>query len=173
MSYRMMPPGSYHFWRIGMLSPFVRWAITGSAMLALVMMWYVLTQKFLFTSAADQLWCAQCTAQLAELAHIDEVALMQSDSAQLTQHPSLALLNLCEQHGLTVQSCTNQKSSMKNNLSRQRVNIICSGSLVQFQAFFVALSAQTIPISNLEAQLTEQSSKLYRGTLAFDYMLLD
>src|SRR5438552_3389633 len=110
MSYRIMPPGSYFFWRIGLLSPLVRWVITVGVCLALMMSWYLLSTRFLFKNDSTNLWCSQCSAQLAELASADDKTLAaEIASMQPSQHCSLDLLQLCEQQHLTVVSCSCQK----------------------------------------------------------------
>src|SRR5262245_30780896 len=166
MSYRIMPPGSYLLWRIGSMNPIVRWVITIGISLALILSWYLLTTRFLFTTPKDQLWCTQCTAQLAELATAEDVAI--AANATPAHHPSLTVLQLCEQHSVAVQSSTCQKPITKNNLSLQRVNLTCSGTLAQLHSFFTALAASTIPIAHLEAHLTQQQNKNYSCILNYD-----
>ena len=78
-----MPPGSYIFWRIGMLSPLYWWALTLSICLGVLMLWYAVTVHFVLCSTAQQTWCSQCVNQLAELATADEsvspVSIVSSD----------------------------------------------------------------------------------------------
>jgi hypothetical protein len=169
MSYKIMPPGSHNFWRIGLMSPLVRWFLTASACLALALSWYLISTRFLFKNETNKLWCSQCAAQLAELATADDTTLSaEIASMQPSQQCSLDLLQLCEQHHLTVVSCTCQKPTTKNNLTLQRVNLSVSGTLTHFSAFLTALGTSAVLVANLEAHLMHQQHKLYSCILSID-----
>jgi hypothetical protein len=169
MSYQIMPPGSYNFWRIGLMSPLVRWAMTVGACLMLVISWYLVSTRFLFKNGSTNLWCSQCAAQLAELATNDDLSQAPiTQSSQSSQQCSLDLLQLCEQHHLTVASCTCQKPTTKNNLTLQRVTLTVGGTLTHLSAFLTALGTSTIFISNLETHLMHQQHKLYSCTFSID-----
>lgn len=164
-----MPPGSHKFWRIGLMSPLVRWALTIGGCLALTLSWYLISTRFLFKNGSTNLWCSQCAAQLAELATADDKMLSaEIASMQPSQLCSLDLLQLCEQHHLTVSSCTCQKPTTKNNLTLQRVNLSVSGTLTHLSAFLKALGTSAVLVANLEAHLTHQQHKLYSVTFSID-----
>lgn len=172
MSYQIMPPGSYNFWRIGLMSPLVRWAMTASACLALFLSWYLISSHFFFKNETTKSWCMQCSAQLAELATADDKALSaEIASMQPSQQCSLDLLQLCEQHHLTVSSCNSQKPTTKNNLTLQRVNLAVSGTLTHLSTFLAALGTSTILVANIEAHIMHQQHKLYSCTFSLDCII--
>ena len=161
-----MPPGSYRFWRFGMVSPRIRWAFTLGVCCALIMAWYLLSTRFLFKQSSDQLWCAQCTAQLAELAlSSDEVILPINQS---NEQALFIMLNACEKGGLSVQSSTSLKPTKKNNLTMQRINIIGTGSLEQIKLFLDQLVDGAVAFSHLEIHIAKQQDKLYTVTLSLE-----
>ncbi len=168
MSYRIMPPGSYIFWRIGILSPLYRWALTIVACLGLIFLWHGVTSHFLFCVSSQHRVHAQCATQLAELACVQENATTTHIVPVESAHPSLALLNLCEQQGLTIQSCSCNKPTKKNNFSVQRVVMACTGTLVQMQGLFSALASREMCIANVEVTLKQQQNKLYSCIFTYD-----
>ncbi len=157
-----MPPGSYHFWRFGMISPLIRWAFTLGICFALIMTWYLVSTRLLLRSSSDELWCAQCTAQLAELAVSSDEFIKPIDTSE--NQAMFALLNACEKSGFTVQSSTSQKPTKKNNLTLQRINLICTGSLEQIKLFLDQLADGALVLSNLETHVTKQQENLYKVT---------
>jgi hypothetical protein len=172
MSYQIMPPGSYHFWRIGSMSPIVRWILTIGSCLALILAWYLFTTHFFFKNKIDKTWCSQCAAQLAELAVTDGVVqAMEASATAVSGNCSLELLQLCERQHLTVQSCSSQKPTTKNNLTLQRINLVTSGTLTQLSAFLTALGTSPLLVAQLEAHLVQQHNKLYSVTFSFDCII--
>jgi hypothetical protein len=146
--------------------------MTVSACLALVLSWYLVSTRFLFKTGSTNLWCSQCTAQLAELATADDKMLSaEIASMQPSQQCSLDLLQLCEQHHLTVSSCTCQKPTTKNNLTVQRVNLAVNGTLTHFSAFLTALGTSAVLVANLEVHLVQQQHKLYSCAFSIDCLV--
>lgn len=168
MSYKIMPPGSYIFWRIGTISPLYRWALTITLCFVLTFLWYRVTSHFLFYTSSQHLMHAQCATQLAELARVQENTTNTNTTITKSAHPSLSVLNLCEQHGLIVQSCSCSKPTTKNNFYVQRINMLCTGTLSQIQTLFSALATNTLCITSIEVTLKQQQNKLYSCNFIYD-----
>lgn len=170
MSYRIMPPGSYYFWRFGMVSWLIRWAFTASVCAVLIITWCFIANRFLLTQPSNQLWCVQCTAQLAELAVLsDEI---DASVNQSSEQPLLIILSVCEKSRLVVQSSTSQKPTKKNNVTLQRINLVCAGSLEQIKLFLDNLLEGIIALATVEMQLTKQQDNLYKATIFLETILL-
>lgn len=161
-----MPPGSYHFWRFGMVSPLIRWAFTIGACFTIIMMWYLISTRLLLRSASDELWCAQCTAQLAELSVSGDEPIEPIDT--LENQAMFALLNACEKSGLTVQSSTCQKPIKKNTVTLQRINLICTGSLEQIKLFLNICADGALACAHLETHITKQQENLYKTVFSLE-----
>jgi len=171
MSYPIMPPGSYLFWRIGMVSPLYRWALTVCLCIGTIFLWYSITTRFLLRATSQKTAHAQCALQVAELACYSDVTVAKPGLLQEQIHPSLNILHLCDQHGLVVQSCSCSKPTAKNNLSVQRVSMVCTGTLAHIHTFFATFSASGMCIANIEVALKQQPDKLYSGTIIYDIVV--
>lgn len=169
MSYPIMPPGSYLFWRIGMMKPIVRWGLTIMLCMGISLLWYTAMTLFFVCAAPGQTLYTQCAMQLAELAScVDANAKDSEHDINTSTQPSLQLLALCDRHSLTVQICNCSKPTKKTNQTTQQVSMTCAGTLTQVHVFLLALAGSNIPIANLQVTLKHQAHKLYLCTLTYD-----
>lgn len=167
-----MPPGSYLFWRIGMLRATYRWGLTAALCVGTALLWYAAVTRFFMCASPAHALHMQCATQLAELAACTDVDTKNAENASsITSHSSLCLLNLCDQHSLTVQVCSCSKPTKKANQTTQHVSLTCTGTLTQLHAFLLALAASVVPIANLHVTLKHQAHKSYLCILSYDYII--
>ncbi len=170
MSYRIMPPGSYIFWRIGMLSPLFRWVLTFSLCFSLIFLWYgIIMRSCLCISMHKKNLYASCATQLAELVENQKVSTTHAeDSSRQLSDPGLDILTLCDAQGIALQSLSCSKQTTRNTGGFKRVHVIFSGTGAHVCSVLNTLTEKNMSIKDVEVTFKKQSDQIYQCTLVYD-----